>query len=378
MTLSSRSPGPAGKGVVVVLGGTGFLGSDIVAAFLARGASVRAVARRPFDELHASRLEGAEVLAGDVEDPAMLERALEGASVVVHAVGCPFPAASNLDPVGDVERTLPGLLKVLQAMRARPGCRFTFLSSGGTVYGEAARVPVTEGAPCDPTTSYGIMKLAAEKYVGMYSKLYGIDGHVVRISNAYGPLQLPGRGQGVVAALLAATIGDLPAVIFGDGSIVRDYVHSADIARAIASLGELEVVPPVVNVATGVGHSVTEVLDVVEKVTGRPLEVERRADRAFDVRRIVLDVTLLRSLVRWSPVDLETGVESTWEEMTRGGVAELAALRPGAEVAGATQVGGPGPSRTSGGGTPDARTPGGLRLPGGENPARTSPRGGWA
>lgn len=325
--LSSKRAEDLASGRAVVLGGTGFLGAEIARALLEQGDEVVVVARRAPSAQVRERLGEVTVMPGDVDDAPFLESALADADRVVYAVGCPFPAESNLDPVGDVEQTLPSLLRVLQAMRRRPGRRFTFISSGGAVYGNPRRLPVTEESRCDPLTSYGIMKLASEHYVELYRDLYGVDGHVVRVSNAYGSTQVPGRGQGVVAAFLdAARRGDVVRV-YGDGSIVRDYVHAVDVASAVAALARLADAPPVCNVGSGVGHSVSDVLDLVEVVTGRSLPVERLADRSFDVRSIVLDVTRLASVVDWHPRDLRDGISDTWATLTVSRHDESAAAR---------------------------------------------------
>jgi UDP-glucose 4-epimerase len=304
-------------GVAVVLGGTGLLGTEIAAGFVDSGIPTRAIGRKPPDRDHAERLERTELRLGDVNDVRFLRSALEGASEVVYAVGSSMPASSNLDPVKDIESSLPTVLRVLDALRAHPGCRFLFLSSGGAVYGNPSELPVREDAPCDPTTSYGVHKLAAEKYVGMYARLYGIDAHIMRISNAYGPLQHPERGQGVVGAFLGAAQRGHSVHIYGDGSIVRDYVHVADVAVAAVGLSRLDHLPLVCNVGSGVGHTTLEVLRIVEEKTATKLSVEWREDRPFDVRAIALDTDRLRELIDWKPRSLEDGIAATWIDMQR-------------------------------------------------------------
>jgi UDP-glucose 4-epimerase len=312
----------------VVLGGTGFVGAHIGCALVAAGDDVVAVGRTPPSAGRAERLSGAIIRSGDVSDPSVLQSVLDGADLVVYAVGCPYPAESNLDPVGDVEQTLPIVLRVLQAMRSHPGCRFVFVSSGGTVYGNPRSIPVGEEAQCEPLTSYGIMKLAAERYVHMYSALYGFDGHVVRIANAYGPTQATGRGQGVVAAFLAAASSGEAVRIYGDGSIIRDYLHVADAAHAIAALSRLDEMPRTCNIGSGNGHSILDVLHAVESVTGRQLEVRRLPDRGFDVRAIVLDVSRLAGIVDWHPRGLVDGIADTWPQRLLASPDALDRLRP--------------------------------------------------
>lgn len=312
---SDVGPLPLPPKNVVVMGGTGFLGAEVTRAFLRAGSHVTAVARHSTPRFRQELLADASLVLGEVEDPIFLGPLLDDADHVVFAVGCPLPAESTSTPIDTVFKTLPGLIAVLEGLRSRPGTRFTFFSSGGTVYGNPAKLPVHEAALTDPITPYGIMKLAAEKYISMYDELYGIPTCALRISNAYGPLQPTERGQGVVAAFFAAARAHNPVRIFGDGSIVRDYVLVEDVAEAVVNLSCLPSVPRVINVGTGCGHSINDVLDLVQTVTKMTLSVERIPQRKLDVRNVVLDVSLLSTLLDWSPCSLERGLQSTWETM---------------------------------------------------------------
>jgi UDP-glucose 4-epimerase len=321
--MESDRPSPSGQvqplpqppGRVLVLGGTGFLGAEITRAFVQAGSQVTAVARHEPPKHRGEMLVGASLSFGEVEDPCFLEPLLDETEHVIFAVGCPLPAESSSTPIETVFKTLPGLIAALEGLRSRPATRFTFLSSGGTVYGNRTQLPVQESAPTDPITPYGIMKLAAEKYIAMYDELYGIPTSALRICNAYGPLQATERGQGVIAAFLAAARANDPVRIFGDGSIVRDYVFVEDVAKAAVDLSRLSSVPKVVNLGTGSGHSINDVLELVRTVTGSALPVERTPQRKLDVQDIVLDVGLLSSLLDWRPRSLEQGLASTWASM---------------------------------------------------------------
>jgi len=296
---------------VLVLGGTGFIGRAIVRNFLDTDACVRAVARSSRTEasLGLSPSPSLELIEGDAADPVVLEAVLEGIDRVVYAVGQSLPRESNQHPAHDVVAALPPLLALLEALRHAEGVALTYLSSGGTVYGNPAALPVAESAPCEPITGYGITKLAAEKYIGMYARLHGIESTILRVSNAYGPGQVPGRSQGVVASLMDCIVRGDVASLYGDS--IRDYVYVDDLASAVVQLSRMQT-PLVVNLGSGVGHTLGEVVRAVESAAGSRLRREQLPAREFDVREIVLDVSRLGSLIPWSPRSLEAGVLETW------------------------------------------------------------------
>ena len=300
---------------VLVLGGTGFVGSEIARAFVAGGSSVTVVGRREPGELWRARLAGVELVLGDVGDRLVVSPLVDRVDHVVHAVGSMLPKESNASPAEDVATTLPAILSLLELLRFRPGVGLTYLSSGGTVYGNPTRVPISELACCDPITSYGVVKLAAEKYIGMYATLYGVPTRILRVGNAYGPFQPAGRSQGIVGTFLGRLRDGKPVCVFGDGSMMRDYVYVGDVAYAAVELARRPEGPRVVNVGSGVGHTVLDVIDIVSRVTGVEPTAELFPDRGFDVHAVVLDVRILSDLVRWDPVPFEVGIERTWHEL---------------------------------------------------------------
>lgn len=296
-----------------MLGGTGFLGTEITRAFLDAGSAVTAVARRDRGDSWREELSRAEFVLADAGDPCALAPLVNRVDHVVYAVGSMLPQESNASPAAAVTDTLPAIIALLELLRCRPGTGLTYLSSGGTVYGNPRRIPVSESACCDPITSYGIVKLAAEKYVGMYATLYGVPARILRIGNAYGPRQPAGRSQGIVSTLLTAVLDGAPFRVFGGGAMARDYVYVRDVAHAAVELASRPDGPRVVNLGTGIGHSVLDMVDIVSRVTGARLALEHLPDRGFDVRAIVLDVGVLARLVPWNPLPLEDGIERTWQ-----------------------------------------------------------------
>jgi UDP-glucose 4-epimerase len=310
---SVSGPTRGHRAVVAVLGGTGLLGAAITRRLLEGGCDVTVLARHAPDDRCRRLLRGATVRLGDAADDDALLDVLEGATHVIDALGTPR-RTSDRSSLAPHDEEIPVLRRILRALRHRPGVGFTFLSSGGAVYGDVARLPIREDVECHPVSPYAATKLAAERRVLVASREFGLDARILRIANAYGGRQRHDTGQGVVATMLHAARTGSPVRIFGDGSAVRDYVDARDAADAVVALSHVEGRGRIVNVGTGSGHQVVEVRRVVERVTGTSLDVRFEPARPSDVGAVVLDVSRLRRLVPWDPRSLADGVEDAWLE----------------------------------------------------------------
>ena len=295
----------ASERVVVI--GAGFIGSRVAATALDRRFPLLVLSRSaPLEPALVSS--GVLMVTGDAADPEMVGRILAGRPHVVYCAGGRLPAGSVDDPAGDAVETLRPLINVLETMRKVAGGRLTYLSSGGTVYGPTLSEPIDEDHPCRPVVPYGVSRLAAEGYVYAYAATYGIPSRVLRLGNVYGATQPSGRGQGVVAALLAAAREDGVAPIYGDGRVARDYVHVDDVADVILRLPPPEDGGAVLNVGTGVARTIREVIDIVQDVTGVTLRLDKHPDRPFDVQRIALAIRRVTDLIPFTPMSLEEGI----------------------------------------------------------------------
>jgi len=287
--------------------GCGFIGSHLVRELIASGAAPAVLTRsRPADSLTA-RLPGGSLHVGDATDRDVLEAALDGIDSVVYSAGGLLPAASEREPERDEELTLRPLRTVLAALRERPGVRLLYISSGGTVYGEPTTIPVPEQAPTVPLGSYGKLHLACEREIES-AREAGLDSCVLRCSTVYGEGQLPDRGQGAVVTFLHRVARGLPIDLFGGGETVRDYVYVGDVAEVVLGLLGKSSPPAVLNVGSGEGTSLLELLRLVEAEVGREANVNSHPERGFDVHRIILDVSRLRSLLGFEPTPLAQGI----------------------------------------------------------------------
>ena len=296
---------------VLVIGGCGFIGSHVVDKCLQQGLSVRVMDPRP--ELYRPPLPGVDYVFHSLSDHHRLADTLSGVDAVVHLASTTVPSTSNLDPAADISGNLVPTVRLLEAMRASGTRKLVFFSSGGTVYGIPTKDPVPEDHPLNPISSYGIVKLAIEQYLRMEQQLHGLEFVALRPANIYGQRQAQVGLLGVIGTYLRKVAEDAPIEIWGDGSVVRDFVHVEDIAdlchRALISGASGSF-----NAGSGEGTSISQIVDIIGQTTGRTLEPVYKPGRNFDVPRVVLDIARARATFGWQPaVPLRRGIGETWE-----------------------------------------------------------------
>lgn len=298
--------------------GCGFIGSHVVSELAAANRPPVVLTRsHPADEVAAAVAPG-DLHLGDAADPTNLAKALgEDVSEVVYAAGGMLPAAAEEDPERDEQLTLAPLRAVLAAMLERPEARLTYISSGGTVYGEPDEVPVGEDAPTRPLATYGRLHVRCEEEIRRAQERSGLRARVLRCSTVYGEHQRPDRGQGAVVTFLHRIANGLTIDLYGGGTTIRDYVYAADVGRAVVALLEQGDDPGLVNVGSGEGTSLLDLLRLVEAELGRRAQVVAHDERGFDVHRIVLDVGRLRELVDFRPTPLPEGISRTHDWLRR-------------------------------------------------------------
>ena len=292
----------------IVTGGAGFIGSHLVDALLARGDEVVAV-----DDLSTGRRrnldERARLIEHDIREPWK-----EEADVVFHLAAQADVGTSMERPAFDAEINVVGTVNTLEVARAA-GAHLVFASTGGAIYGDVER-PAREGDERRPLSAYGTAKLAAEQYVEGWNRMFA-SGHVVlRFANVYGPRQSAALEGGVIAIFLDRMAEDEETVIFGDGSIVRDFVYVGDVVRACLAAADHR--GGVFNVGTGVETTIRELHELCAAVAGSARQPSIGPPRAGDAQRSVLDPGLAASELGWRPeTTLADGLRLTWESMQK-------------------------------------------------------------
>lgn len=297
----------------VIFGGGGFIGSTIADRLLKDGHELRIFERPrvvPYREFKSS--EKIEWVTGDFSSTHDVSDAVDGADVVLHLVSTTLPKGSNDDPIYDVQTNVVASLQMLSAMVARKVGRIVFISSGGTVYGNPVYLPIDEKHPTDPLVSYGITKLAIEKYLHLFEHLHGIRAISLRVANPYGERQRIETAQGVVGVFLHRAISGIPLDIWGDGTITRDYIHVSDVAEAFVRAIDYSGDKRTFNIASGVGVSLNELIGMLENVLGKQIERNYMPRRPFDVPASVLCNKLAIEELNWAPrISMSSGIETT-------------------------------------------------------------------
>jgi len=296
----------------LVLGGAGFLGSWLVSALLEDPGSEVAVFDcqendfiRSTDSPRFSFVQG--TFDADVDFCALLT----GVDVVYHLISTTVPGNSNTRLLYDVTSNIIPTLRLLDACVACGVGKVVFFSSGGTVYGvQSGAGPILESAPTNPISSYGVQKLAIEKYLKLFNYNYGLEYLIVRLSNPFGPRQNISGRQGVVTTFTYRVLHDLPITLYGDGSVVRDYIDVRDAVSMVINAAGHASAAGIYNIGSGIGYSLKQIISIVEERTGKKAAIDCRPGRNEDVPVNVLSIEkYLHEVSPVRPRALEEGID---------------------------------------------------------------------
>lgn len=293
--------------LVLVTGGSGFIGSNLIKRLLDEGYKVRNLDLNPLKVKHDQLVN----ITGNYTNKVTAEEAVAGCSAVYHLASTTIPKTSNDDPGFDISSNLLSTVNLLDLSVKHSVAKFIFASSGGTIYGIPKSLPITEAHPTDPICSYGIVKLAIEKYLAMYGKLHGLHTCALRISNPYGPGQDASKGQGVITAFCNKALRNEPLEIWGDGSVIRDYIYIDDLVDAMIKVLAYQCDDIALNIGSGVPHSLDDIANAVETALGYHVKKIYKSGRNFDVHETYLDTNKVKYGLNWaSKVSLEQGISN--------------------------------------------------------------------
>jgi UDP-glucose 4-epimerase len=304
---------------ILVTGGAGFIGSHVSCAYVAAGHEV-AIADNLSTGCESNLPAGAKFFQVDIRDVVSLEQVLADfkPTVVNHHAAQMDIRRSLREPLFDADVNVVGSLVVLELSVKHGVRKIIFASSGGAIYGEPKDLPVSEDAPENPISHYGVAKLAVERYLNVYKQIYGVDFVTLRYANVFGPRQNP-RGEAGVVAVFAGQMlrGEVPTV-FGDGSKTRDYVYVDDIVEANLLATDSQK-SGTFNLGRGVEVSDYGIFNVVRDAVGFEREPQYAPRRPGEIEHIALDAHRATLQLGWNQrVALAEGIAKTVEHLRSG------------------------------------------------------------
>ncbi|WP_455631185.1 NAD-dependent epimerase/dehydratase family protein [Megamonas sp.] len=305
---------------ILVLGGTGFLGSFLCEYLLKYGHEVGIYKRKNSNNLNIKSCEKyLHIVFGNFIEENNFDKIIKGYDCVYHLISNTVPSLNK--PMNDIEFTIKPTLKLLDACVKNNIKKIIFFSSGGTVYGIPKSIPIKETHPTDPISSYGIHKLMIEKYLEFYYRMYGLDYTILRIANPYGPRQKPFSNQGLIANILGKYLAHQTIDIWGDGSSVRDYVYVTDVIEASIKILNYTGKEKIFNIGSGKGDSINDIINIIENIVNHKLDIQRLESRKQDVPVNILDIDLIKKELNWQPrIGLDIGIKNmirAWDIVER-------------------------------------------------------------
>ena len=291
---------------ILILGGLGFIGRNLMEELINDYNLV------VFDHQKINNQQNFLYFSGDFTKKEDLESIFvkNKIDLVIHSISTTVPSSENM--VYDIDSNLISTLNLLELIKKYSVAKILFISSGGTVYGLIDnKNSVDENHPTNPICSHGINKLAIEKYIYLYHYLYNIDYLILRLSNPFGENHASDK-QGLINVTLKKIIKKEKITIWGDGGIIRDYIYIKDCAKIIHELIEKNISNQIINIGSGLGHSINEILSIIRNLVG-DFEIENIEGRNFDVPKIVLDTSKLKSLITYKLTPIEEGINKTYK-----------------------------------------------------------------
>lgn len=306
---------------ILILGGNGFIGRNLSAALIESGHEIVCADRALPNKLEKAQFQkNIEYKIGDLADPSFVHSLFNSEPYlwVIHLACSLIPSSNYIDFIRERELNITGGYELIQSMRNSGSKQILFFSTGGAIYGNNGRELNDENSPLIPLNYYAYSKLLMEEFIRLEARLSDLKYIIVRPSNPYGSGQnLFGR-QGLIAVTLGKLLTNERPQIWGDGSVIRDYLHISDLNKGIQALINSGKANQTYNLGSGQGFSVNDVMEVIRQTTNINFEVDYSEGRSVDVPVNILDIQKITNDTGFSPsVDLSSGIATLWNEMRK-------------------------------------------------------------
>lgn len=294
---------------ILVLGGNGFIGINLVQKLIKEGNNVY-VYDKKYNWINKNLK--CKFIMGEFSDIDKHAQVFKNIDIVYHLISTTTPLSSNSNIKFDIESNVINTVRLLEICVNSNVRKVIFVSSGGTIYGSTKENSVNEDDKTNPICSYGISKMVIEKYLYMFNYLYGLDYQVLRISNPYGPYQNPFSGQGVIGVFLAKILNNEDIRVWGNGSVCRDYIFIDDVVEALYLSAIKTVKSKILNIGRGKGCTLNEIIDIMKKITQKDFNVIYEDRRNIDIPKNILDIAKAVNELNWEPrISIKEGIKVT-------------------------------------------------------------------
>lgn len=300
---------------IAILAGAGFIGTNL-ALYLSKDEqnNITVVDEKEdyfHDDLSISNIDKCVMSFNENTD---FNEVLKGKDIVYHLISTNNPTSSNNNIGREIIDNIAITINILEACVKQNIKKIIFLSSGGTVYGNPLEYPIKEDTVENPITTYGIQKLTIEKLLYLYNYVHKLNYSIIRLSNPYGPYQRPNGKLGVITTFVYKALKGEKLVVYGDGSVVRDYIFISDAVEGIVRIASSCTEEKIFNLGSGIGTSVNNIISTIRKILNNNIEVEYIEKRAVDVPVNYLDMSKYKKEIeQLDLVSLEDGIVKTIE-----------------------------------------------------------------
>lgn len=308
---------------ILLLGGAGFIGSNLIRELLCRKDYKICVLEPEFASVSKIETLPVKIFRGNISDTDLLESILVNEKVytVIHLVSTIIPGSSYDDYEREFTNVIFPSIRLMEIC-CRRNVKFVYFSSGGTVYGNrqgGSATPFVENDPMAPISYYGWSKQMMENSILYMNRTKGLRYLILRPSNPYGHGQNLHGKQGFVAVAFGKILAGEPITVWGDGSSIRDYIYIDDLCKAVVDLlGNEDAVNTTLNIGSGKGYSVNQILEIIKRIVTEPVFVNYVSARLADVSSMVLDTRKLKNIISFNPIPIERGIEIFYNNVKNG------------------------------------------------------------
>ena len=306
---------------VVLLGAAGFIGTNLTIELMKKPENEITLVDKNkdfFNPIVEMNLNNVHIVEASLTIDMDFDSVLKDQDVVYHLVSTTVPTTSNQHISQELVSNVIFSANLFEACIRCGVKKVVFISSGGTVYGKEVDCPLKEKTATNPISSYGVQKVTIEKLLYLYRYMYGLDYRIIRLANPYGPYQRPNGVLGAVTTFTYKALRGDEITVYGDGSVVRDFIYIDDVIRAIMKIVEGENKHHTFNLGCGYGTSIKQVLETIEKALGIKLNVSYLEGRKVDVPVNYLDISRYEKYYgALNPISLEDGIRKTADFMKK-------------------------------------------------------------